>query len=93
MINGQITVQNARIQVVEMKAKKVVDGKETEETIPLKVLVILDQESGGLQINVPFTPEGFDQFITACQGNKIIPAAFTAPARRWPFTRNGGIRG
>jgi hypothetical protein len=93
MITGQLTLQSFRYAVGDGEGNKVVDGKQTDEKVALKILSITDQHSQ-LQTNYIFTAEEFEQFIATLKGSNIIEASFIPRLEtKSPFTRNGGIRG
>jgi len=91
MITGRIALQGFELRVHNGEAAKIVDGRPTEEKVPLKILVVTDRPTG-LEVHLVFTPEQFDQFAEQMQGasSKIV----RTPADSFSkfFTRNGGIR-
>jgi hypothetical protein len=83
MIAGRLAIEQFGYQVVDAEGKKVVNGKATEESTPLKLLVF--QEIGGMQFLFTFTPQELEHFIANISGTKIIPATFIPPVGN-PYT-------
>jgi hypothetical protein len=77
MISGRINIERFGCQVIDAEGKKIIDGKVTDESVPIKLLII--QEQGGLQLFFTFTPEELENFIGVISGKKIIPAANFIP--------------
>jgi hypothetical protein len=68
MISGQIVFQgDFRYTIADIQAKKIVDGRETDGTAPLKMLSFANTDGSAVEMRVFFTPEDFEKFVTALQ--------------------------
>lgn len=89
MITGQITLQGFHFNIADGHGAKIVDGKETGGTVPVKLLAFRDARSD-TQINIVMSLEAFDKFLETLQGSKIIPASFVPDPPH--ITRNGRLK-
>lgn len=89
MTLGNITLQGFNVELHNSEGAKVVDGKVTDEKLPLKIVRLIDLHSQ-LQVNLVFTPEQLDQFAGQLTQSRIVAPRGALGSL---FTRNGRVRG
>jgi hypothetical protein len=74
MISGQLVLDGFNFGIADANQHKIVNGKPTDETRPVKVLSI--DSRTGISVQLVFSPEDFQKFASIMQQNSsaIIPA-------------------
>jgi hypothetical protein len=69
MINGRISLEGAKCQLVEAEAPRVVDGFPTDEMIRTKKVQIWDPSSG-FEVNLVFQNGEYEAFLKTLKGEE-----------------------
>jgi hypothetical protein len=87
MYGGTIFLTSFNYQVVDGEAQGArPDGKPTGQKLPVKILVVREL-SNPMTIQIMFSPEELEQFVSVVSGSKIIRARELPP---FTFVPPGG---
>jgi len=78
MISGVLTVEAFGYQAVDTEGKKVVNGRPTDESVPVKILVFQDKNSQ-TRFAFTFSIEEFENFVANISGKKIVESVGFIP--------------